>query len=356
MKFHFTLFLVLTCYISFAQDVVINDANFLAAVDAAGFDTNNDDVIQVTEAQAVTELVLNSKGIADLTGIEAFTNLLNLYLYDNALTGALDLTALTALEKLQLSKNALTSLNIVGLTQLVDLRCSENSLSIMDLSDQINLTYLDAAQNSFVAVDLTSNHSLVSAYFDYTPSLTTLIVDGISTLRVLSCKNCSIGSFDFGGLASIEEIYCFGNNLTTLNVSGLSTLKRLNANNNSITDVEISGIVSCWELGFLNNNLTTINVKGLTSLPGTGIMRVDGNPNLTSVCVDNLTDPGTNWYVDSPTVYTDNCTIASMGDGTMENLEIVGVYDVMGNELLKDATGMVIVHYSNGAKTKEFRQ
>lgn len=355
MKFHFTLLAVLIGYCSLAQNVVINDANFLSGLIAAGYDTSNDGIIQVSEAEVATELVLGSRNITDFTGIKSFTNLVNLYASANSMTGTVDFSGLSALKVLQIGDNSIDTVLLTGVSALEDLRVGSNNLKVLDLSGQVNLTYLDAAQNDFVTVDLSNNQSLERAFLDYSPNLTTLIVQGMSSLRVLSCKNCNISSFDFGGLSSIEEIYCFGNNLTTLNVSGLSTLKRLNANNNNITDVEISGITSCWELGFLNNNLTTINVKGLTSLPGSGIMRVDGNPNLVSVCVDNLSDPGTNWYVDSPSVYTDNCTVAALGDDASGNAEIVGVYDVMGNEISSVSSGIVIVHYSNGVKIKEFR-
>ena len=62
----------------FAQIVTIPDANFKAALLAHSpvIDLNNDGQIQVSEAVAFTgTMSINSKNIADLTGINAFVNI-----------------------------------------------------------------------------------------------------------------------------------------------------------------------------------------------------------------------------------------------------------------------------------------
>jgi hypothetical protein len=59
--------------IAIAQNVNIPDANFKAAlIGNAAINTNGDGEIQVSEAEAYTGGInVGSKGIADLTGVEA---------------------------------------------------------------------------------------------------------------------------------------------------------------------------------------------------------------------------------------------------------------------------------------------
>ncbi|WP_339889360.1 T9SS type A sorting domain-containing protein [uncultured Flavobacterium sp.] len=66
--------------------VYIPDANFKAKLIALGVDTNTDGEIQFSEALVPTVLDVSNSNIADLTGIEAFTNLSTLNCSINNLT------------------------------------------------------------------------------------------------------------------------------------------------------------------------------------------------------------------------------------------------------------------------------
>jgi hypothetical protein len=66
--------------------VYIPDANFKAKLIALGVDTNTDGEIQFSEALVPTVLDVSNSNIADLTGIEAFTNLATLNCSINNLT------------------------------------------------------------------------------------------------------------------------------------------------------------------------------------------------------------------------------------------------------------------------------
>ncbi|MGE4345877.1 MAG: T9SS type A sorting domain-containing protein [Flavobacteriaceae bacterium] len=80
-------------------------------------DTNNDGEIQVSEALAVYQLNISQSNIEDLTGIEAFIN-------------------------------------------LIYLSCPINDLTELDLSNNINLTSLDCSNNNLTELDLSNNTNL----------------------------------------------------------------------------------------------------------------------------------------------------------------------------------------------------
>ena len=131
-----------------AQIINFADASFKAALLLSGpnteycqtlsganiaIDANSDGEVQVNEALAVQELNLNSLGISDLTGLEHFHNLVNLFCAFNDLS-TLDVSMLSNLKYLACVDNSLTNLNIGHLPLLTGLACSNNLLTTLDIS------------------------------------------------------------------------------------------------------------------------------------------------------------------------------------------------------------------------------
>lgn len=160
-----------------AQNVNIPDVNFLNALINAGVDTNNDSIIQTSEALAVTQISVSSLSIASLTGIEAFTNLTSLACPINNLTSVdlsknilllyldiggnyqlptLDLSKNTVLQGLDIIFTGLTTIDLSHNLQLQSLACSgtmysgltlNNKLIKLDVSKNLLLTSLSAQMN-----------------------------------------------------------------------------------------------------------------------------------------------------------------------------------------------------------------
>jgi len=172
-----------------ACGVYIPDANFRAALLAnAGINTNGDGEIQCTEAAAYTGGIdVTGGSIADMTGIEAFTNLTELYCADNTIT----------------------SLNVSGLTSLTKLFCYNNQLTSLDVSTNTALVYLRCYQNQLASLD----------------------VSAIGTLLELSCNNNVLTSLDLSANAALKTLNCQNNSLTSLNVK--------NGHNTSITTFSV---------------------------------------------------------------------------------------------------------------------
>jgi len=115
MFFIMTLALLSQCEKDEPTPVVnIPDNNFQNALIEEGVDTNGDGLISSEEAEAVSLLNVDgilftndpTHGIADLTGIEAFTYLDTLKCNNNRLT-SLDVSANTALKYLACRNNLL---------------------------------------------------------------------------------------------------------------------------------------------------------------------------------------------------------------------------------------------------------
>lgn len=136
-------------------DIQIPDANFKAFL-LSHYDANGDLEISEQEAAAVTGLLNCSyQNIAELTGIESFVNIEQLYCYGNELTGLPDLTALTNLRTLDCNNNRIHELpHLCGMTALEHLIVYNNFLEDPPLVDRLpNLVELTCNGNNFDPCD-----------------------------------------------------------------------------------------------------------------------------------------------------------------------------------------------------------
>ena len=113
--------------------------------------------------KAVTNLNLNGKGLTDLSDIEWFTGLTDLFCDNNPLT-ELDVSACTALEQLVCHSNQLTTLDVSACTALKRLECNENRLTSLNLSDLPMLDYFICNANRLTALDVSGCTALSSTF------------------------------------------------------------------------------------------------------------------------------------------------------------------------------------------------
>ena len=145
----------------FGQNVYIPDANFKSyLIGNSDINTNGDTEIQVSEASAFSGAIFCSGlNISDLTGIEAFTSLTELYCGGNQLT-SLDVSTNTALEALLCEYNQLTSLDVSSNTALEGLGCYNNQLTSLDMSSNTALLWLACIDNQLTSLDVSNNTAL----------------------------------------------------------------------------------------------------------------------------------------------------------------------------------------------------
>jgi hypothetical protein len=176
----------------------IPDANFRAWLSSNI--TGASDGLTPGEAAAVTSLGLNNKGIADLTGIEWFTNL----------TG------------LNCNENNLTSLNVSGLTALTHIYCRENSgltsltLPDADATGAYNLQYLGCSQCNLSSLDVSNYTDLQSFNCQLNPNLTTITFGANTGLNIIACYSCKLDGLDLSQVITSQDhsftmFYCYNN-------------------------------------------------------------------------------------------------------------------------------------------------
>ena len=123
------LLLILLCLpmIGFGQFTFVPDDDFEQALINLGYDFVFDDNVETMAIDTVSSLYINGLGISDLTGIEDFSALTELFCYSNQLS----------------------FLNLSNNTQLFEVSCGSNQLTYIDLRNGNNsgLWYFQSINN-----------------------------------------------------------------------------------------------------------------------------------------------------------------------------------------------------------------
>ena len=216
------------------------DANFREFVKR--YDTDGNGSFSQAELDAVTEINASSKEIQNLKGIEYFTALTSLNVFDNNLT-SLDVSANTALESLDVSNNHLTSLDLSANTALTNLTASFNQLTELDLEANAALTILDVVGNQLTSLDVSAN----------------------TTLESLSVSDNQLTSLDVSANTALQDLYVANNQLTALDVSANTKLSTLIVNQNQLISLKL-GNEPFWVYTVDNPTQLSLTAKAGTAI------------------------------------------------------------------------------------------
>jgi len=259
--------------------VYIPDFRFREALLERGVDINSDRLISQSEAESVLSLHVSYAGIIQMTGIEAFINLEELYCQSNELT-ILDLSQNGAISSLTCSRNRLDSLDVSGNSALTTLYCNDNQLTALDVSSNSALTTLHCNDNQLTNLNVSNNSELTSLYCSnnhlteltvsnceeliyldcYDNQLTTLNLDSQTELTRLDCSYNRITELDLSSLYWLEVLRCGFNQLDNLDIHTYY-LSEVECNNNLLTSLDVAGTYYLEVLRCHSNQLTWIDVS-----------------------------------------------------------------------------------------------
>jgi Leucine-rich repeat (LRR) protein len=217
----------------------IPDQDFEQALIDLGHDNTIDGRVLSSNICGITSLGLQQLYIKDLTGIEAFTNLTELYLQENLLT-SLDVSNNTSLTILICLSNELTSIDISTNTALTVLNCDVNQLTSLEISQNIALESLGCSYNQLTNLDVSQN----------------------TALTALDCSRNELTSLDVSQNSKITSLGCGGNELTSLDISQNSKITSLGISNNPMTCLNLknSNNIAISSINFDLTNLSCVEV------------------------------------------------------------------------------------------------
>lgn len=130
-----------------------------SAFEQALIDLSYDDVIDgkviTADIAEINSLVLNDKGLSDLTGIQDFKLLDNLWVNDNGIA-SLDVSSNTLLKFVFIENNGLNSLILPESSVLEKVSAFDNNLTELDVSSNTGLQVLGLANNEITAIDVSN--------------------------------------------------------------------------------------------------------------------------------------------------------------------------------------------------------
>jgi hypothetical protein len=268
-----SLIFVLLCSmmmcLSSKADVTLNSTNFPDAAfrsyistltKIADGGTLTSDIIS-----KVTAIECNSKSIANMKGIENFTNLTMLTCASNNLTAGLDLSQNTALTSLNCSSCGLTSLNLSANTALKNLTCSYNALGTLNLTSNAALVNVDCRSCSLTTLTLGTKPALTDINCS-TNSLSTLDIANCSVIKNLDCQSNPLVTFTQVN-PTLESIICESCQLTSLTLLPSANLKVLNCRkNSSLSSLDVTKNTGLTKLSIQETNISTIDLTKCVAL------------------------------------------------------------------------------------------
>ena len=278
----------------FAQDIEINEQNFPDPAFRTFVNSiaGNTGTLKQTTIEKVTKFGdgLKGKGISDLTGLQYFTKLTQLYCQDNPGLTTIDLSHNTALQELNITGCKVTSLDFTHNPDMVKINCANmktlnsidvsqcsklqklylgnNLLQDLDVTHNSQLIELSIFQNKqLTAIDLSHNTSLQKLWAFGMPSLETLDLSHNTGLTYLSVySNGHMPVQDISMLTNLQTLYCFGNNMDKLDISKNTELVHLSCYDNQLTQLNLTNNTKLQTLLCFNNQLTDLDLSKNTAL------------------------------------------------------------------------------------------
>ena len=208
------------------------------------------------------ELSLRCKTSVDLSGNPK----LRIVQLSGATNGTLNLLQNPHLEQLIIC-GQLHSLILPQLSHLKYLSTSGCTLlTALDTSAMPKLEKLDCSRNSLTSLDVSNNLFLRNLYCDSNANengeggIKTLILGNLPELKILNCRRNNLNVLDIEGCPHLEILNCSYNNLQTLDVSKQRELERLFCawNRLKILDVRTCQILNDMTCSY--NALTEIKI------------------------------------------------------------------------------------------------
>lgn len=290
------------------QYTAIPDPVFEKALIDLGIDSGTvDGQVLTANIVGVVSLNISGKGCTNLTGIQDFIALKQLYCLENPLF-TLDVSKNIALENLSCSNNFLSSLDLSKNIALKELDCQKNRIPNLDLSANTALTKLLCSENQLTNLDLSKNPLLNYLQCDRN-QIVNLNVSTNAALNHLSCGFNQIASLDLSSSTALANLECSQNRLSGLDVSKNTALINIYCTNNQIADLDVSKNSALVRLLCGNNQLKRLNLKNGKN---TDLIVGDfkNNADLTCIDVDNENYSNSNWsaYKDAAAIYSNNCS------------------------------------------------
>lgn len=201
-------------------------------------DTNGDGEIQLSEAENISYLYLNSSNISDFEGLQYFVNLVTLYNQLNSVDATIEIKDLPKLKTLNLFHNAYTY-HFSNLPSLESINLDMNYFTSLSVQDLPKLTTLTSSYAGNLKTIDVKNLPLLSRLDFSLSGLENVVIDNFPNLEYVNFSNSKLLSISFNNVPILEIIDLGNNKLTSFDASMIPNVKTLNLTQNSLTSLSL---------------------------------------------------------------------------------------------------------------------
>ena len=284
--------MITASFLGWSQTYVPDD-NFEQALIDLGYDSGPlDDYVPTANIVGVVNLDVNSKNIADLTGIEDFLSLQTLNCETNSLS-VLNVSKNTALVQLFCGSNSLATIDISKLIDLQIFWCQDNQLSNLDVTNNSNLISIVCGNNLLSNLDISKNTALNVLSFENN-QIRSINVSNNNTLNLLNGSNNLLTNLNIANNGMLSYLNCNYNQINVLDLSNNNLLITITLKNNFLTELDVSQNKLVTEIDCSDNLLCALNLKNGNNA-NLAVCDFSNNPELNCVVVDNPSSNHTSW-------------------------------------------------------------
>jgi len=228
---------LLVPFLTSAQVVEIPDEAFKDYLVTIGVDSNQDGEIQLTEAEAITEIEIDDVDITSFVGIKSFTNLTS-FIHRESSAETVDLSGMPSLERFEYDglNDVFAEILLSGCQSLTTVLFEQGAtdyyeLEVIDLADCIALVDLLLPSFEVIVYDLILRNctSLERLNADHVTILETIDVNGCTSLRAVNISILMANSIEleFDDLPALDSISLGVDLIDQLRISNLPVLTYL---------------------------------------------------------------------------------------------------------------------------------
>ena len=221
-------------------------------------DEDKDGKLTKDEIRRIKVIDAHDQGIRDITGIEHFVYVEEVYLYNNYIR-EVDFTYNVRLRKVHVYNNEITKVNVTYNVELEEFYIYNNYITTIDVTKNIKLKRFHIYNNYITQINLTYNVELIDLYI-YNNRITTIDLTKNVKLVRLHIYNNYITQINLRYNVELVDLYIYNNRLTYIDLTYNVKLVRLHIYNNYLTEINLRYNVELVDLYIYNNRLTTIDL------------------------------------------------------------------------------------------------
>ena len=221
-------------------------------------DEDKDGKLTKDEIRRIKVIDAHDQGIRDITGIEHFVYVEEVYLYNNYIR-EVDFTYNVRLRKVHVYNNEITKVNVKYNVELEEFYIYNNYITTIDVTKNIKLKRFHIYNNYITQINLIYNVELVDLYI-YNNRITTIDLTKNVKLVRLHIYNNYITQINLRYNVELVDLYIYNNRLTYIDLTYNVKLVRLHIYNNYLTEINLRYNVELVDLYIYNNRLTTIDL------------------------------------------------------------------------------------------------